>query len=59
MAHATTRVQERIGDPASDKPPVTRAKLETIFKDIQSDLRYEHELNGGLNCGTCTATCRA
>jgi heterodisulfide reductase subunit C len=59
MAHGTTRVQQHIGDPVSDKPPVTRAKLETIFKDIQSDLRYDHERNGCLNCGICTATCPA
>ena len=36
-----------------------RAKLEEIFADIQSDLRYDHELNGCLNCGICTATCPA
>ena len=34
-----------------------RAKLEEIFNDIQSDMRYDHELNGCLNCGICTATC--
>jgi heterodisulfide reductase subunit C len=59
MTHATTRVQQRIGNPVSDKPPVTWAKLEVIFKDIQSDLRYDHELNGCLKCGICTATCPA
>ncbi len=59
MTHASTRVQVRIGDPVSDKPAVTRPKLEEIFKDIQSDLRYDHELNGCLNCGICTATCPA
>jgi len=60
MTHATgTRVQEHIGDPVSDQPAVPRAKLEEIFKDIQSDLRYDHELNGCLNCGICTATCPA
>jgi predicted peroxiredoxin len=52
----TTRVQQRAGDPVSEKPPVERAELEQIFKDIQSDLRYDHELNGCLNCGICTAT---
>jgi heterodisulfide reductase subunit C len=60
MTHATaTRVQTRIGDPLSDAPAVPRGKLEEIFKDIQSDLRYDHELNGCLNCGICTATCPA
>ena len=55
--HATsTRVQQRAGDPVSETPAVPRAKLEQIFKDIQSDLRYDHELNGCLNCGICTAT---
>ena len=28
MSHATTRVQERIGDPVSEKPPVTPARLD-------------------------------
>jgi heterodisulfide reductase subunit C len=48
MSHAAagTRVQEHIGDPVSDKPPVPQAKLEQIFKDLQSDLRDDHELNG-------------
>ena len=60
MTHAdSTRVQTHIGDPLSGKPPVAREKLESIFKDIQSDLRYDHELNGCLNCGICTATCPA
>jgi heterodisulfide reductase subunit C len=59
MSHATTRVQQNAGDPVSDKPPVTRAKLEEIFADLQSDLRFDHELNGCLNCGICTATCPA
>ncbi len=60
MAHATSsRVQTVIGDPVSEQPPLPRAKLEEIFKDIQSDLRYDHELNGCLNCGICTATCPA
>ena len=60
MDHATsTRVQALAGDPVSDAPVVPRAKLEEIFRDIQSDLRYDHELNGCLNCGICTATCPA
>jgi heterodisulfide reductase subunit C1 len=58
MEHAhTTRVQEHIGDPVSAAPAVSRAKLEQIFHDIQADQRYDHELNGCLNCGICTATC--
>jgi len=58
MSHAHgTRIQEYIGDPVSDAPPVSREKLEEIFQDIQADLRYDHELNGCLNCGICTATC--
>jgi len=48
MEHAGTRVQQFIGDPVSDAPPVDRAKLEAIFDDIQSDLRFDHELNGCL-----------
>jgi heterodisulfide reductase subunit C len=60
MEHATSsRVQQYIGDPVSEKPAVPQAELEEIFKDIQSDLRYDHELNGCLNCGICTATCPA
>ncbi|HSD99500.1 MAG TPA: 4Fe-4S dicluster domain-containing protein, partial [Burkholderiales bacterium] len=60
MSHAAaTRVQTWIGDPLSEKPPVAREKLEEIFRDIQSDIRYDHELNGCLNCGICTATCPA
>ena len=60
MQHtASTRVQEFIGDPVSDAPGVDQDTLEEIFADIQSDLRYDHELNGCLNCGICTATCPA
>jgi heterodisulfide reductase subunit C len=60
MSHsATSRIQEHIGDPVSESPPVEREKLEEIFQDIQADLRYDHELNGCLNCGICTATCPA
>ncbi len=55
----STRVQQHIGDPVGDGAPLPRAKLEEIFADIQSDLRYDHELNGCLNCGICTATCPA
>ncbi len=57
MEHAGTRVQEYIGDPVSETPPVPREKLEAIFADIQADMRFDHELNGFLNCGICTATC--
>ena len=55
----TTRVQTFIGDPISEETPVPRAELEEIFTDIQADFRYDHELNGCLNCGICTATCPA
>ncbi len=58
--HSTgTRVQKHIGDPVSDTPPVDYDALQEIFDDIQSDIRYDHELNGCLNCGICTATCPA
>jgi heterodisulfide reductase subunit C len=57
-AHGT-RVQEFIGDPVSEAPVVSRDELEEVFDDIQSDLRYDFELNGCLNCGICTATCPA
>ncbi|MBN9354636.1 MAG: heterodisulfide reductase subunit C [Hyphomicrobium denitrificans] len=57
MAHSeTSRVQDFIGDPISEKPAVDRAELESIFNDIQTDMRFDHELNGCLNCGICTAT---
>jgi heterodisulfide reductase subunit C len=60
MSHSTaSRIQEYIGDPVSEDAPVPREKLEEIFQDIQADLRYDHELNGCLNCGICTATCPA
>ena len=60
MSYArATRVQEHIGDPVSDLPEVSREQLKEIFQDIQSDIRYDHELNGCLNCGICTATCPA
>lgn len=60
MSHAHgSRILDVIGDPVSNAPPVPRAKLEEIFKDIQDDIRFDHELNGCLNCGICTATCPA
>ena len=60
MSHSSsTRVQEFIGDPLSEEPVVKREKLEEVFNDIQADMRYDHELNGCLNCGICTATCPA
>ena len=40
-------------------PEIGRDQLEEIFQDIQADIRYDHELNGCLNCGICTATCPA
>ena len=46
-----------IGDPLSDSPALERSELEEIFSDIQSHPLYDHELNGCLNCGICTATC--
>ena len=54
-----TRVQSTIGDPLSPAPSVPRAELQTIFNDIQADLRYDFQLHGCLNCGICTATCPA
>ncbi len=57
MSHAaSSRVQQYIGDPVTEEAPVSREKLEEIFQDIQADLRFDHELNGCLNCGICTAT---
>ncbi|MBT3911362.1 MAG: heterodisulfide reductase subunit C, partial [Rhodospirillaceae bacterium] len=29
--------------------------MEDVFNDIQADIRYDHDLNGCLNCGICTA----
>ena len=55
----TTRVQKHIGDPLQGTQEVTREHMEEIFQDIQSDFRYDHEINGCLNCGICTATCPA
>jgi heterodisulfide reductase subunit C1 len=37
----------------------TYAEMQQIFDDIRGDFRYDHELNGCLNCGICTATCPA
>lgn len=60
MDHSgSTRVQEFIGDPLSDEPAVDREHLKEVFDDIQGDMRYDHDLNGCLNCGICTATCPA
>jgi len=55
----TTRVQEHIGDPLEGTQEVSREHMEEVFQDIQSDFRFDHELNGCLNCGICTATCPA
>ena len=35
----------------------TYAEMQAVFEDIKADPRYDHELNGCLNCGVCTATC--
>ena len=35
----------------------TYAEMQEVFEDIKQDFRYDHELNGCLNCGICTATC--
>jgi len=37
----------------------TYAEMREIYEDIRNDFRYDHELNGCLNCGICTATCPA
>ena len=55
----TTRVQKHIGDPLEGTQEVSREHMEEVFQDIQSDFRFDHELNGCLNCGICTATCPA
>jgi heterodisulfide reductase subunit C len=51
------RVAETIGDPLSGTPALDREELEEIYRDIESHPRFDHELNGCLNCGICTATC--
>ena len=51
------QVSAAIGDPVSDAPILEQAKLEAVFADIQAHPLYDHELNGCLNCGICTATC--
>ena len=51
-AEATT-----IGDPIPNNSPVDRETLEAVFADISTHPLYDHELNGCLNCGICTATC--
>lgn len=48
-----------VGDPVSEKPPVPRETLESIFADIRGHPLFDHELYGCLNCGVCTATCPA
>ncbi len=35
----------------------TYAEMKEMFDEIRADFRYDHELNGCLNCGICTATC--
>jgi heterodisulfide reductase subunit C1 len=46
-----------IADPISAEAPLDREELEEIFNDLRNHPRYDHELNGCLNCGICTATC--
>jgi heterodisulfide reductase subunit C len=45
------------GDTVSEAPAVEREALEGVFDDIRAHPLYDHELNGCLNCGICTATC--
>jgi len=52
--HARAGIHRRPGLGRAGGP---RDKLEAIFADIQADMRFDHELNGCLNCGICTATC--
>lgn len=61
MGHhlTTTRKLDVIGDPISNDEGVGQEMLEEIFSDIQDSILYDHELNGCLNCGICTATCPA
>jgi heterodisulfide reductase subunit C len=42
----------RVGETAVDSDT-----LEGVFADIRAHPLYDHELNGCLNCGICTATC--
>ncbi|MHB8265824.1 MAG: 4Fe-4S dicluster domain-containing protein, partial [Acidithiobacillus ferrivorans] len=35
----------------------TYAEMKEMFDEVRADFRYDHELNGCLNCGICTATC--
>ena len=49
MGHhsTTTRVQKHIGDPTEGLvKEVSYEVMEEIFQDIQSDMRFDHELNG-------------
>ncbi len=54
-----TEAATPIGEPGSDLPVVAYETLEQVFDDIRSNIRYDHELHGCLNCGICTATCPA
>jgi heterodisulfide reductase subunit C len=47
----------RDGSRQEEAAVASQAEMQEIFQDIKSDLRYDHELNGCLNCGICTATC--
>ncbi|WP_204848252.1 4Fe-4S dicluster domain-containing protein [Rhodopila globiformis] len=53
----TLKAPTPIGDPLNGSAAVSYEKLEAIFDDIRSHPLYDHELNGCLNCGICTATC--
>jgi heterodisulfide reductase subunit C len=60
MTSAPQSSQSTVGilaDPIGADTPLDREALEEIFDDIRSHPRYDHELNGCLNCGICTATC--
>jgi heterodisulfide reductase subunit C len=35
----------------------TYTEMKEMLDEIRADFRYDHELNGCLNCGICTATC--
>ena len=45
------------GNTVAQAPAIDREALEAVFDDIRAHPLYDHELNGCLNCGICTATC--
>ena len=60
MEHAhSSRVQTVIGDPISQTPRLRAKSWRKSFPIFRPILRFDHELNGCLNCGICTATCPA